>query len=175
MDSKECEYLLNHYEMVVLTLHECHKKYALIYKRLTNVLTILNIVLGTITGTSSISIYNSNEYPNYELMNIFLVYIITILTSCQKIIDPSKKYERFRNASEEYLTMFYEIKYKTTFELQSEEDLKQYVKQLNINLEDKRVKFPFINDHIYDEYKEKMCSQKKTSKDIEIPMDEIKD
>jgi hypothetical protein len=175
MDSKECERLLNHYEVVVLTLHECHKRYAFIYQRLSNLLTFLNIVLGTITGTSSISIYNTNDHSGLELMNIILVYIITVLTSCQKIIDPSKKYERFRNASEEYLTMFYDIKYKTTFELQIEEDLKHYIKQLNIDLEDKRVKFPFINDNIYDNYKDKMCIQKRVYKDmtINIPLENL--
>jgi hypothetical protein len=171
MDSKECETLLNHYEIVVLTLHECHKRYAFLFKRLSNFLTILNIVLGTITGTSSISIYDTNDHPGFELMNIILVYVITLLTSCQKIIEPSKKYERFRIASEEYLTMFYEIRYKTTFEIQNEEDLKQYVKQLNVDLEDKRIKFPFINDNLYDEYKKKTCVQKRTSKNVEIQME----
>lgn len=156
MDSQECEYLLNHYEQVVLTLHECHKRYAFIYRRLSNCFTIINIILGTITGTSSISIYNQDN-TTFELLNIILVYIITILTSCQKILDPSKQYERFRNASEEYLTLFYEIKYKTTFELQSTDDLKIYVKELNIKLEDMRIKFPFINDNTYDEYKQKTC------------------
>ena len=56
MDIKECEGLLTHYETVVLTLYECHKNYAILYKRLSNLLTIINILLGTITGTSSTSL-----------------------------------------------------------------------------------------------------------------------
>lgn len=163
MKLQECKDLLNHYEQVVLTLHECHKKNAFIYKKLSNVLTIINIILGTITGTSSISIYNTTN-PTYELLNIIFVYTMTILSSCQKVIEPSTKYEKFRNASEEYLSLFYEIKYQKTFELKSEDSLRDYVKDLNIKLEDLRVKLPFINDTTYD-----MVKQKVLSKSINIP------
>lgn len=166
MDLSACENLLCHYENVVLTLHECHKKYAFRYKYLSNFLTMINIILGTITGTSSISIYNTNN-PNYALFNIIFIYIMTIVTSFQKMLEPSKKYERFRNASEEYLTLFYEIKYKKTFDLQLDDSLKTYVKDLNIKLEDMRIKYPFINDDTYDMCKEKTIRKIK-SKQIEI-------
>lgn len=170
MDLDECSNLLSHYERVALTLHECHKKYAFTYQKVSNFFTIINIILGTITGTSSISIYNQNS-PNFQLMNIIFVYMITLLTSLQKIIDPSKKYERFRNASEEYLALFYNIKYKTTFELQTEEELKMFVKDLNIKLEDMRVKFPFINDGVYDSFKQKMTEKLLKSKCCSIPVE----
>ncbi len=163
MDIDECSNLLEHYERVALTLHECHKKYAFTYQKVSNFFTFINIILGTITGTSSISIYKQN-YPYFELMNIIFIYMITILTSLQKIIDPSKQYERFRNASEEYLSLFYNIKYKTTFELQTEEQLKIFVKELNIQLEDMRVKFPFIHDGVYDNFKQKATEKLLKSK-----------
>ena len=153
MDIRECETLLNHYEIVVLTLHECHKNHAILYKRLSSLLSFCIIVLGTITGTSSVGTYNNISTP-YEMIDIIFAFIITVLATCQQIIDPSKRYERFRNASEEYITLFYEIKYKTTFELQAEEELKAYVQQLNIQLEDMRIKFPFINDTTYDNFKQ---------------------
>lgn len=163
MKLHECKELLIHYEQVVLTLHECHKKNAYKYQQLSNVLLILNIILGTITGTSSISIYNSNN-ANLQLINIIIIYIMTFLSSIQKIIEPSTQYERFRNASEEYLSLFYEIKYQKTFELKTEQYLKQYVKDLNLKLEDLRVKFPFILDTTYD-----MVKQKVLTKSINIP------
>ena len=175
MDIKDCENLLCHYEQVVLTLYECHKDRASIYKRISSFLSILNIIFGTITGTSSISIYNNNR-PGYQLLNIVLVYMITILSAFQKIADPSKKYERFRNASEHYLSLFYEIKYNTTFEMKTEEELKNYVKQLNLKLEDMRGKMPFINDKTYDNYKQKTLQktlQKSKSFNISIPMEAI--
>lgn len=170
MNKQESEELLCHYERVVLTLHECHKKNAFLYKKLSNFLTVINIILGTITGTSSISIYKQDS-PTYQLINIILIYIITLLTSCQKILEPSKKYERFRNASQEYLTLFYEIKYKTIFELTSDDDLKQYVKQLNLKLEDMRIKFPFINDKIYDNCKQQV-SRKLNINTLNIQMNQ---
>ncbi len=154
MNKQECKNLLTHYENVVLTLHECHTKYALKYNKITNILSILNIIFGTIAGTSSISIYNNNK-PIFQLLNIILVYIMTIIAGFQKILDPSKHYERFRNASQDYLTLYYEINYKKTFELRSEDDMKIYVQTLNSMLEDMRVKFPFIDDTIYDQNKEK--------------------
>ena len=171
MDIKDCENLLCHYEQVTLTLYECHKDRASYYKRISSILNILTIILGSITGTSSISIYNNN-YPEYQLLNIILVYIITILSAFQKISDPSKKYERFRSASEHYLSLFYEIKFNTTFEMQKEEELKNYVKQLNMKLEDMRGKMPFINDNTYDNYKQKII-QKSKSFDISIPIEAI--
>lgn len=166
MDIEECSNLLDHYERVALTLHECHKRYALLYQKISNIFTIVNIILGTITGTSSISIYNKTS-PNFQLMNIIFVYMITILTSLYKIIDPSTKYEKFRNASDEYLSLFYKIKFKTTFDLRTEEELKIFVKDLNIKLEDMRVKFPFINDGVYDNIKHKTTEKLLKTRSLE--------
>jgi hypothetical protein len=91
---------------------------------------------------------------------------MTIIAGFQKIIDPSKYYERFRNASQDYLTLYYEINYKKIFELQTEEELKTYVQTLNSMLEDMRVKFPFIDDHIYEQYKEQTLSKQKNKEQI---------
>lgn len=171
MDLSKYSYLLQHYETVVLTLHESHKQKAFFYKKISNILSLISIILGTITGTSSISIYNQNN-TTYQLINIVLVYMITMLSSCQKMVEPSKNYERFRNASEEYLRLFYEIKYKITFELPSEETFKIYVKELNIQLEDMRIKFPFIDDKTYDQNKERTIKAKQV-KSIEISIENI--
>jgi hypothetical protein len=162
---QNCKNLLTHYENVVLTLHTCHTKYAMKYNKITNILSILNIIFGTIAGTSAISIYNNND-SIFRLLNIILVYIMTIIAGFQKIIDPSKYYERFRNASQDYLTLYYEINYKKIFELQTEEELKTYVQTLNSMLEDMRVKFPFIDDHIYEQYKEQTLSKQKNKEQI---------
>lgn len=156
----DCEDLLYHYENVVLTLHTCHKENAFLYKKISNIFSLLNIIFGTITGTSAISVYNTNK-TMIQLLNIVFVYLITILAGCQKILEPSQKYERYRNASEQYMTLYYEIRYKKTFEFNTDEEKKIYVQELNIKMEDMRVKLPFINDKTYD-----MCKTKTLAKTL---------
>jgi hypothetical protein len=151
--------LIKHYENVSFSLYKSHNIKAKRNLYYGNVFNLLTIITTTFTGTASISIL-FKDYTLLKTTNVIVSYTIALLGMIQKQYNPIKRYQSHKNAAEEYLTLYYNIREYQTFHLQDDEhELTEYAKKINDLLEQYRKNYPYISDNVYDKTKQKLLSR----------------
>ena len=140
--------LVEHYKIVALTLHQCHKAKARRNKYIATSYNIFTILITSITGSASLSLL-FEEYKRLKVLNVILSYMVVALGTMYRYYTPDKRKEQHKVASEDYLRLYYRIIETIIFDEISVE----WIKGINHRLEELRENSPYIDNEIYDKIK----------------------
>jgi hypothetical protein len=161
--------LINNYQSVCFSLYKCHKIHANRNSQYATVYNIITILITAFTGTASVSLL-FEEYVLLKTTNVIFSYTAVVIGMIQNSYNPVKRYEQHKLASEHYISIYYEInEYKTFNEItEDNKDVVIWAKAINDKLEEYRKIYPYIEDNVYDNYKEEHITKSRNIRQSQL-------